>query len=99
MKGYDFEVLVDDLNNNKERAIQRDAKEIVITKKQEKVYRLRRWVKVMLWTIFVAFTTLSLYQMATIKDIKTTPVGTYTCHGKLLKVCSGSREVADYLGV
>jgi hypothetical protein len=31
--------------------------------------------------------------------IKTTPVGDYECKGTLLKVCSGSQAVADYLGV
>lgn len=28
-----------------------------------------------------------------------TPVGNYTCTGGLIKACSGSKEVADYLGV
>ena len=28
-----------------------------------------------------------------------TPAGEYTCKGELIKVCSGSKEVADYLGV
>lgn len=99
MRGYDFEVLVDDLNSNKERALKRDREQLVIEKQHKKVYKLKKWVKVMLWTLFVAFTTLSLYQLATVKKIKTTPVGTYTCHGSLVQVCSGSKEVADYLGV
>lgn len=99
MKGYDFEVLVDDLNNNKARALQRDAENLVVEKQHKKVFKLKRWVKVMLWTLFVAFTTLALYQLATVKTVKSTPVGSYTCHGKLIQVCSGSKEVADYLGV
>ena len=99
MKSYNFEVLVDDINDNKERAIQRDRENSIKEKQRVKRYKLRRWVKIMLWTLFVAFTTLSLYQLATVKKIKSTPVGNYTCHGKLVQICSGSKEVADYLGV
>lgn len=32
-------------------------------------------------------------------EIKNTPVGNYECKGHILKVCSGSNEVANYLGV
>lgn len=99
MKKYDFEVLVDEINDNKERALQRDKENLIKETQKIKRYKLRRWVKVMLWTLFVAFITLSLYQLKTIKTIKSTPVGSYTCHGKLIQVCSGSKEVADYLGV
>lgn len=28
-----------------------------------------------------------------------TPVGNYQCNGGLFKVCSGSQEVMDYLGI
>lgn len=28
-----------------------------------------------------------------------TPVGNYTCKGGFIKTCSGSKEVADYLGI
>lgn len=99
MKGYDFEVLVDDLNRNKENARLRDSvikeKEIV----KAKVYKLRKWVKVALWTLFVGFVAITLYQLFTIKTIHSTPVGTYQCNGGLIKICGGSEEVADYLGV
>ena len=99
MKGYDFEVLVDDLNKNKEEAIKRDLVNKEKEIKKVKVYKLRKWVKVVLWTLFVAFITLSIYQLITIKTIHSTPVGTYQCNGGLIKICSGSEEVADYLGV
>lgn len=99
MKGYNFEVLVDEINDNKARALQRDKQEVVEEKQRVKRYKLKKWVKIMLWTLFVAYTTLSLYQLATIKKIKSTPVGNYTCHGSLIQICSGSKEVADYLGV
>lgn len=32
-------------------------------------------------------------------EVHETPVGNYTCQGGLFKVCTGSQEVADYLGV
>ena len=95
MKGYDFEVLVDEINNNKLEAQKRTLQE----QKKQKRYRLRSWVKVVLWTIFVVFATISIYQIFTVKTIHSTPVGSYTCHGKLFKICGGSREVAEYMGV
>ena len=64
-----------------------------------KKYRLRRWVKVVLWILLIGFMVVSIYQIKTIKTIHTTPVGSYECRGKLIKICSGSKEVADYLGV
>ena len=99
MKGYDFEVLDDELNKNKEDAIKRDQVVNQLNVIKHKKYKLRKWVKVCLWTLFVAFISISIYQMFTIKTIHTTPVGTYQCNGGLIKVCGGSKEVADYLGV
>lgn len=64
-----------------------------------KKYRLRRWVKVTLWMILVGYMVISIYQLFTIRTIYNTPVGTYTCAGKFIQVCRGSKEVADYLGV
>lgn len=95
MKGYDFEVLDEEINENKRQAL---IKENTI-KERVKRYRLKRWVKVAIWTLFVAFITLAIYQLFTTKTVHTTPVGTYTCHGGLIQVCGGSKEVADYLGV
>ena len=95
MKGYDFEVLDDIINENKKQAV---IKENTI-KERVKRYRLKRWVKVVIWSLFVAFITLAIYQLFTKKTIHSTPVGTYTCHGGIIQVCGGSSEVADYLGV
>lgn len=64
-----------------------------------KRYRLKLWVKVAIWVLFVGFLTISLVQLGTKVTIHTTPVGTYECHGGIIKVCNGSKEVADYLGV
>ena len=63
-----------------------------------KKYRLKRWVKVTLWSLFSLFIVVSIVQFFTVKTIHTTPYGSYTCIGKLIKVCGGSRQVADYLG-
>ncbi len=95
MKGYDFEVLDEEINENKRRALLRDK----TFKERVKRYRLKTWVKVVIWTLFVAFVVLAIYQLFTIKTIHTTPVGTYQCNGGIIKMCSGSQEVADYLGV
>ncbi len=95
MKGYDFEVLDDEINENKRKAQIR----LVEEKKTIKRYKLRAWVKVALWTLFVIFATISIYQLFTIKTIHSTPVGNYTCNGKLVQICGGSKKVADYLGV
>ena len=95
MKGYDFEVLVDEINNNKLEAQKRG----IVEQKKQKQYKLRTWVKVALWTIFVAFISIAIYQLFTISKHYITPVGSYQCRGGLIKVCSGNDEVADYLGV
>lgn len=95
MKDYDFEVLDEEINENKRQAL---IKENTI-KERVKRYKLKRWVKVAIWTLFVAFITLAIYQLFTRKTIHTTPVGNYTCHGGIIQVCGGSKEVSDYLGV
>ena len=99
MKNYQFEVLDNEINANKEAAILRDKKHEYITTKKVKRYKLRRWVYITLWTIFIGFIAIAIYQLITIKTYHTTPVGTYQCNGKLIKICGGSKKVADYLGV
>ena len=95
MRGYDFEVLDEEINENKRQALMKEN----TIKERVKRYKLKRWVKVVIWTLFVVFITLAIYQLFTKKTIHTTPVGTYECHGGIIQVCSGSKEVADYLGV
>lgn len=63
-----------------------------------KRYRLKKWVKVTLYSLCFLFIVVSVIQFFTIKTIHTTPYGSYTCIGKFIKVCGGSRQVADYLG-
>lgn len=96
MKDYNFETLDEELNANKEKAmIENNKKEV---KKQKKL-RLRKWVWLVLYTLLIVFLSITIYQLFNFTTIHTTPVGTYTCHGKLVQVCNGSKEVKDYLGV
>lgn len=64
-----------------------------------KKYRLKRWVKVTLLILFIGFTALTIYQIKTEKTTYSTPLGSYECKGKIIKICYGSKQVADYLGV
>lgn len=64
-----------------------------------KKYRLRRWVKNLLWFLLGALVGISIYQLFTLKTIEVTPVGNYTCTGGIIKSCTGNQEVAEYLGI
>lgn len=79
-------------------------------KKIEKIYqqkmcsqkklKLKRWVKNIIWLLAGALLGITIYQMFTIRTVNETPYGNYTCHGKIIKVCSSENsEVANYLGV
>jgi hypothetical protein len=61
--------------------------------------RLRPWVKYTLVAILSAIVSIAIYQLFTLETTKTTPARTYTCKGGIIQVCTGSKEVADYLGV
>ena len=61
--------------------------------------RLRPWVKVTLLLIVGAVIGITIYQLFTLETTKKTPVGNYTCKGGIIKICTGSKDVADYLGV
>jgi len=65
----------------------------------KKRYKLKSWVKYLLFTILGAVIGIAIYQLFTLKTTKKTPVGEYTCKGGIVQVCTGSKEVADYLGV
>lgn len=65
----------------------------------KKRYRLKSWVKYLLFTILGAVIGIAIYQLFTLETTKKTPVGEYTCKGGIVQVCTGSKEVADYLGV
>lgn len=91
---YDFDLIIsnEDLKRNREKIIN-------LQKSKTKKRKLKRWVKNLLWMLLGAFIGIIFYQIFTIKTITQTPVGNYTCHGGIVKICSSSVEVADYLGV
>lgn len=65
-----------------------------------KRYRLRKWVKNLLWVLLCSLVAIAIYQIFTIKTVEYTPVGTYECNGGIIKVCSTNcPDVAGYLGV
>lgn len=61
--------------------------------------KLRPWVKNTLFILLGALLGIAIYQLFTLEVTKTTPVGNYTCRGGIIQICTGSNEVADYLGV
>ncbi len=70
----------------------------MITKNKKRM-KLKRWVKVVLYTLLLSTFLISIYNFFTVTTTTVTPVGVYTCHGKLIQVCDGSKEVREYLGV
>lgn len=69
-------------------------------KKVKKLFKsltLIDWIELFILIIGL----ISIFKFLFIGNPKTyeTPVGNYTCTGGLIKTCSGSKEVADYLGV
>ncbi len=65
---------------------------------KKKIIRVR-WDRVIgtLFVLFMIFTTIDI--LCSKPTIKSTPVGDYQCSGHLVKICSGSNETANYLGV
>lgn len=61
--------------------------------------KLKKWVKDLLKLIAGAVIGIAIYQLFTVETVNTTPVGDYTCNGGIIKFCTGSEAVADYLGV
>ena len=96
MNDYNFEILDKELNSNKEKAKIESSKKAAKTSRK---IRLKKWVWFVLYTLLIVFLSITIYQLFHITTIHNTSVGTYMCHGKLIQVCSGSKEVADYLGV
>lgn len=64
-----------------------------------KKIRLKRWVKVVLCTFLLSTFLIQIYKLFTVTTTTVTPVGKYTCHGKLIQVCNGSKEVREFLGI
>lgn len=70
-------------------------------KKFFKSLSIGEWIELLLILIVMLVGLITIFKFLFIgKPVTyTTPVGDYTCKGGLIKVCSGSKEVADYLGV
>ena len=67
-------------------------------KKRKLKPQVKRVLDVILIMITGALIGIALYQLMTEKTTHETPVGSYECRGKIIQVCSGSKEVANYLG-
>ncbi len=60
---------------------------------------LKKWIKNTLWFLLGLLVGIFITQLFLIENNYETPVGSYTCRGGIIKICTGSQEVADYLGV
>lgn len=70
-------------------------------KKFFKSLTITEWIEllIILFIFIVGLFTIFKFLFVGEEKIHVTPVGNYTCSGGLIKVCSGSKEVADYLGI
>lgn len=91
MNNYNFETLEKELNERKARAV-------IENKRKKSKLKLRKWVWAVLYTVVIAFITITIYQLFNFTTIHTTPVGTYQCKGKIIQICHGNQKVKDYLG-
>ena len=59
------------------------------------------WIELILilFVFLVGLFTIFKFLFIGKQTVHTTPVGNYTCTGGFVKTCSGSQEVADYLGI
>ena len=90
-KNYDIDLILsnEQFKRNRENMLKQDKK---------KRYKLKRWVKNTLWLILGALIGITIYQYFTVETTHQTPVGEYTCNGGIVKICTGDKIVADYLG-
>ena len=88
-----------DLIGSSEALKRNREKNLNLAKKIFKRRKLKRWLKNILWMILGASIVIIIYQLFTVETVHETPVGSYTCRGGIFQVCTGSNEVADYLGV
>lgn len=91
---YDFDLMLssEDFKKNRERNLN-------LTKKVVKKVKIKKWVKNVLWMLLGALIGISIYQIFTLTTITTTPTGSYSCRGGIIKICTGSDKIANYLGV
>lgn len=70
-------------------------------KKFFKSLNVIEWIELLLLLLVFLIGLMTIFKFLFIgkTTIEETPVGSYQCTGGLFKVCSGSSEVANYLGV
>lgn len=70
-------------------------------KKFFKSLDLIEWIELIILVFVIIGVLFTIFKFLFIGKTTTyeTPVGEYTCSGGLIKVCGGSKEVADYLGI
>lgn len=70
-------------------------------KKFFKSLSIGEWIELLPILIVMVVGLITIFKFLFIGEPKTyiTPAGEYTCTGGVFKVCTGSKEVADYLGV
>lgn len=61
----------------------------------------KEWLQLIGIILIIVLASIKLFEILFVGPTitKETPVGSYQCSGGLIKVCSGSEEVYDYLGV
>lgn len=94
MKNYDFEVLVEEINNNKRLAVERD--------REKAKTRCKNKLAIIKYTSIVTLSLLIIVGLIIIiqfehKSIISTPYGSYQCRGTIIKICNGSEEVKEYI--
>lgn len=62
---------------------------------------LIEWIEFILLIIVLIAGLCTVFKFLFVWEEKSynTPVGSYTCYGGAIKICSGNTEVAEYLGV
>lgn len=71
----------------------------VLSKNRKVRNNLKKFISAFLLFLLGALIGIIIYQLFTIETTYNTPAGNYTCRGEIIEICSGSNEVADYLGV
>lgn len=94
MDDYDFEVLVEDINKNKQLALEKD--------KERARTRCRNKLTIIKYTSIITLSLLIIIGLIIIiqfehKTIISTPYGGYECRGTIIRICNGSKEVEEYI--
>jgi len=90
---YDFDLIItsEQMKRNRDITYKKLSNERKLIERNKKVFIISMLI------LLGAFIGISIYQLFTIKTTKNTPVGSYTCNGEIVQVCSGSKAVYNYL--